>query len=142
MVPLQHYTPDSALLIARFPVAVIALQIGTLVPGVAVAVVRTNRATGDLAPQLTGDPRFDRAARAHLDRPEWLPAMRIFASTRNPLRAALPRLIRIAARVVRFASHVSGPELRYPGVIVPPPTTFALIAGGLGRRVTPRPAGA
>jgi glutathione S-transferase len=67
----------------HYPVAAVTLIFGLVVFGMAATVARLHATTGILAPMTTGDPRLERAFRAHLNTVEWtpifLPAMWLFA---------------------------------------------------------------
>jgi glutathione S-transferase len=51
------------------PVAIATLVSGLVVFGMALTVSRMHRKTGIRAPVMTGDPRLERAVRAHLNTP-------------------------------------------------------------------------
>ncbi|MBS0529191.1 MAG: MAPEG family protein, partial [Proteobacteria bacterium] len=54
-----------------YPVAVVTLVSGLVIFGMALTVSRIHAKTGILAPAMTGDPRLERAFRAHLNTVEW-----------------------------------------------------------------------
>jgi uncharacterized membrane protein YecN with MAPEG domain len=78
-----------------YPVAIVTLVYGLIVFGMALTVSRIHANTGIVAPTMTGDPRLERAFRAHLNTIEWtpvfLPSMWLFAIYWNASWAGRPR---------------------------------------------------
>jgi uncharacterized membrane protein YecN with MAPEG domain len=122
---------------AYYPVAVVTLLVGITLFGMALTVARTHAKTGILAPTMSGDPRLERAIRAHMNTSEWalifLPAMWLFASYWDVTWAAIFGALWVIARVVYFVGYLAAPEKRYPGFLVQVLMTSILLFGALGR---------
>lgn len=122
---------------AYYPVAVVTLLVGVMLFGMALTVARTHSKTGILAPTMSGDPRLERAIRAHMNTVEWtpvfLPAMWLFAIYWDVTWAAALGFLWILARIVYFIGYLSAPRRRYPGFLVQVLVTSILLFGALGR---------
>ena len=74
-----------------YAVAVVTLLCSFMIFGMALKVAKTHSTTGILAPTMTGDPRLERAVRAHANTLEWLPiflpALWLFAIYWSPVWA-------------------------------------------------------
>jgi glutathione S-transferase len=120
-----------------YAVAAVTLVFGLVVFGMALTVSRLHATTGILAPTTTGDPRLERAFRAHLNTVEWtpifLPAMWIFAVYWSAAWAARLGALWLIGRVVYFIGYLSGPDRRFPGFFIQSLAAFALLLGALGR---------
>ena len=120
-----------------YSVAAVTLVFGLVVFGMALTVSRLHATTGILAPTTTGDPRLERAFRAHLNTVEWtpifLPAMWLFAIYWSiPWAAALGALW-LVGRVAYFVGYIYGPEKRSPGFFIQSLAAFVPLLGALGR---------
>jgi glutathione S-transferase len=86
---------------------------------------------------MTGDPRLERAFRAHLNTIEWtplfLPSMWLFAIYWNPSWAAALGALWLIGRIAYFVGYISDPNKRFPGFFIQAIATFALLLGALGR---------
>ncbi|TPL01439.1 MAPEG family protein [Mesorhizobium sp. B2-4-14] len=120
-----------------YPVAAVTLICGLMIFGMALTVARTHSTTGILAPAMTGDPRLERAIRAHCNTIEWLPiflpAMWLFAIYWSPAWAAGLGLVWLIGRIAYFVGYLSAPLKRYPGFFIQSLTAFVLLLGALGR---------
>lgn len=120
-----------------YPVAIVTLIYGLVVFGMALTVSRFHAKTGILAPAMTGDPRLERAFRAHMNTIEWtpifLPSMWLFAIYWNASWAAALGALWLIGRIVYFIGYVSAPKKRFPGFFIQSISTFALLLGALGR---------
>ena len=120
-----------------YPVAVVTLACALMIFGMALAVARTHKRTGILAPAMTGHPSLERAIRAHSNTLEWLPvflpAMWLFAIYWSPVWAAALGLLWLVGRIAYFAGYMAEPMKRYPGFFIQAVATFALLLGALGR---------
>ena len=120
-----------------YPVAIVTLVHGLVVFGMALTVSRIHAKTGILAPTMTGDPRLERAFRAHLNTIEWtpvfLPSMWLFAIYWNASWAAALGALWLIGRIAYFIGYVSDPNKRFPGFFIQSIATFALLLGALGR---------
>lgn len=120
-----------------YPVSVVTLLVGVTLFGMALTVARTHAKTGILAPAMSGDPRLERAVRAHMNTLEWslvfLPAMWLFAIYWDVTWAAALGLVWVLARIVYFIGYISAPNRRYPGFLVQVLVTTILLFGALGR---------
>lgn len=120
-----------------YPVSVVTLLVGVTLFGMALTVARTHAKTGILAPEMSGDPRLERAVRAHMNTLEWslvfLPAMWLFAIYWDVTWAAALGLVWVLARIVYFIGYISAPNRRYPGFLVQVLVTTILLFGALGR---------
>jgi uncharacterized membrane protein YecN with MAPEG domain len=118
-------------------VAIVTLISGLVVFGMALTVSRIHAKTGILAPMMTGDPRLERAFRAHLNTVEWtpvfLPSMWLFAIYWSPSWAAALGALWLIGRIIYFFGYVSDPKKRFPGFFIQSIATFALLLGALGR---------
>jgi uncharacterized membrane protein YecN with MAPEG domain len=121
------------------PVAIVTLLCGLVVFAMALTVARTHKTTGILAPAMTGDPRLERAIRAHSNTLEWipifLPSLWLFAIYWSTTWATVLGLLWLVGRVAYFVGYLSAPLRRYPGFFVQSAATFALLLGALGRIV-------
>ena len=124
---------------AYYPVAIVTLLCSLAVFAMALTVARTHKATGILAPAMTGDERLERAVRAHSNTLEWipifLPSMWLFAIYWSVDWAALFGVLWLAGRIAYFVGYLSAPLRRYPGFFVQAAATFILLLGALGRIV-------
>lgn len=122
-----------------YPVAIVTLLCGLAVFAMALTVARTHSKTGILAPAMTGDPRLERAIRAHSNTLEWipifLPSLWLFAIYWSVTWATVLGLLWLVGRVAYFVGYLSAPLKRYPGFFVQSAATFALLLGALGRIV-------
>ncbi len=120
-----------------YPVAIVTLLCSLAVFAMALAVAGTHKKTGILAPAMTGDPRLERAVRAHANTLEWipvfLPSMWLFAIYWSPAWAALLGIVWLIGRIAYFAGYLSAPPKRYPGFFIQATATLALLFGALGR---------
>jgi uncharacterized membrane protein YecN with MAPEG domain len=120
-----------------YPVAIVTLIHGLVVFGMALTVSRIHARTGILAPTMTGDPRLERAFRAHLNTIEWtpvfLPSMWLFAIYWNASWAAALGALWLIGRIAYFIGYISDPNKRFPGFFIQSIATFALLLGALGR---------
>ena len=122
-----------------YPVAIVTLLCGLAVFAMSFTVALTHKKTGILAPAMTGDPRLERAVRAHSNTLEWipvfLPSMWLFAIYWSAGWAALLGVVWLAGRIAYFVGYLSAPLKRYPGFFVQAIATFVLLFGALGRIV-------
>jgi glutathione S-transferase len=120
-----------------YPVAIVTLVYGLVVFGMALTVSRMHAKTAILAPTMTGDPRLERAFRAHLNTIEWtpvfLPSMWLFAIYWNASWAGALGALWLIGRIVYFIGYISDPSRRFPGFFIQAIATFALLLGALGR---------
>jgi uncharacterized MAPEG superfamily protein len=120
-----------------YPVAIVTLVHGLVVFGMALTDSRIHASTGILAPTMTGDPRLERAFRAHLNTIEWtpvfLPSMWLFAIYWNASWAAALGALWLIGRIAYFVGYISDPNKRFPGFFIQAIATFALLLGALGR---------
>ncbi|WP_458760672.1 MAPEG family protein [Afipia sp. TerB] len=120
-----------------YPVAIVTLLCGLVTFGMALTVSKTHAKTGLLAPAMTGDPRLERAIRAHSNTVEWmpifLPSMWLFAIYWSVTWAAVFGALWLVGRIVYFAGYLSAPEKRFPGFFIQSIAAFALLLGALGR---------
>lgn len=120
-----------------YSVAVVTLLCGIVVFAMSFTVAITHKKTGILAPEMTGDPRLERAVRAHSNTLEWipifLPAMWLFAIYWSAGWAAALGLLWLVGRIAYFVGYLSAPLKRYPGFFIQAAATFALLLGALGR---------
>ena len=120
-------------------VAIVTLLTGLAVFGMAITVARLHSSTGILAPTMTGDPRLERAIRAHLNTIEWipifLPSLWLFAIYWSALWAAAFGVLWLIGRIVYFAGYLSESDKRFPGFFIQSIAAFALVLGALGRIV-------
>ena len=120
-----------------YAVAIVTLLCSLMVFAMALTVARTHKATGILAPAMTGDPRLERAVRAHSNTLEWipvfLPSMWLFAIYWSANWAALFGALWLIGRVAYFVGYLSDPPRRYPGFFIQSAATFILLLGALGR---------
>ena len=120
-----------------YAVAIVTLLCSLTIFGMALTVARTHKATGILAPAMTGDPALERAIRAHSNTVEWLPiflpSMWLFAIYWNPSWAAVLGLVWLIGRIAYFLGYRLAPLKRYPGFFIQAIAAFALLFGALGR---------
>jgi glutathione S-transferase len=120
-----------------YSVAIVTLIAGLVVFGMALTVSRTHAKTGILAPVMTGDPRLERASRAHLNTVEWtpvfLPSMWLFAVYWSPTWASALGVLWLIGRIIYFVGYLSDAKKRLPGFFIQSIATFALLLGALGR---------
>ncbi len=100
---------------------------------------RARYKSGIDAPAVTGDPRLERAFRAHYNTLEWLPvfvaAMWLFALYWNDAVAAAIGVVWIVGRIVYARAYMADPAKRGPGFGIQALATFVLLFGALGRIV-------
>jgi len=122
-----------------YTVAVVTLLCGAAIFAMGLTVARTHKTTGILAPTMTGDPRLERAVRAHSNTVEWipifLPSMWLFAIYWSPAWAAALGLLWLVGRIAYFIGYLAAPANRYPGFFIQAFAAFALLLGALGRIV-------
>lgn len=122
-----------------YPVAIVTLLCSLAVFAMALTVARTHKKTGILAPAMTGDPRLERAIRAHSNTLEWipvfLPSLWLFAIYWSVTWATVLGLLWLIGRIAYFVGYLSAPLKRYPGFFIQAIATFALLFGALGRIV-------
>ena len=122
-----------------YGVAIVTLLCSLMIFGMALTVATTHKKTGILAPTMTGDPRLERAVRAHSNTIEWLPiflpSMWLFAIYWSPTWAAVLGLLWVAGRIGYFVGYLAEPMKRYPGFFIQTLAAFALLFGALGRIV-------
>ncbi len=122
-----------------YAVAVVTLLCSFMIFGMALKVAKTHSTTGILAPTMTGDPRLERAARAHANTLEWLPiflpALWLFAIYWSPAWAAWLGVAWIVGRIAYFVGYLIDPMKRYPGFFIQSIAAFLLLFGALGRIV-------
>ncbi len=100
--------------------SIVTLLVGLMCFGMALTVANAHTKTGILPPAMTGDPRLERAFRAHYNTLEWilifLPAMWLFAIYWSPVWAAgaWAGVDRRPHRIY-FVGYLSDPEKRFPG---------------------------
>ncbi|TKT80305.1 MAPEG family protein [Aquamicrobium sp. LC103] len=120
-----------------YPVAVVTLLCGLVLFAMALAVARAHSKTGILAPAMTGDPRLERAVRAHTNTLEWLPiflpSMWLFAIYWSAAWAAALGLVWLIGRAAYFVGYLSDPMRRYPGFLIQTIAALVLLLGALGR---------
>ncbi len=118
-------------------VALVTLLCSIAVFAMALTVAGTHKKTGILAPTMTGDPRLERAVRAHSNTLEWipifLPSMWLFAIYWSATWAAILGLVWLIGRIAYFLGYLSAPLKRYPGFFIQATAAFALLLGALGR---------
>jgi uncharacterized membrane protein YecN with MAPEG domain len=100
-------------------------------------VARARRASGIEPPQMTGDPRLERAIRVHNNTLEWLPtylaALWIFALYWSDMVAAAMGVVWIVGRVIYAVGYMKDPKSRELGFLIQAVATAVLLFGGLGR---------
>lgn len=120
-----------------YGVAAVTLLSGVLVFAMALAVARAHSAAGIPPPAMTGDPRLERAVRAHYNTLEWLPiflpALWLFALYWSAAWATALGLVWLAARIIYFVGYLAAPGKRYPGFLIQTVAASALLFGALGR---------
>lgn len=123
-----------------YPVAIVTLLCALMLFAMAIAVARAHKRSGIHAPAMTGDPRLERAIRAHMNTLEWvpifLPSMWLFAIYWSVGWAAAIGLVWLAARIVYFIGYLTAPERRYPGFLLQVAATSTLLFGALTRIVS------
>lgn len=122
-----------------YAVSIITLLTGIMAFGMSAVVSRVRKETRILAPAMSGDPRLERAIRAHANTLEWmpivLPALWLFAIYWSAVWAAGLGLVWIVGRIVYFAGYLSSAKKRAPGFFIQTMAGFALLLGALGRIV-------
>jgi uncharacterized membrane protein YecN with MAPEG domain len=120
-----------------YSVAVVTLLCSLAVFVMALTVARTHKVTGILAPAMTGDPKLERAVRAHSNTLEWipvfLPSLWLFAIYCSPAWAAVLGVLWLVGRVAYFVGYLSAPLRRYPGFFIQAAAALILLFGALGR---------
>jgi uncharacterized membrane protein YecN with MAPEG domain len=88
---------------------------------------------------MTGDPRLERAVRAHLNTVEWmpifLPSLWLFAVYWSATWAAAIGAVWVVARIAYFIGYLADPAKRFWGFLMQSVATFTLLFGALGRIV-------
>lgn len=86
---------------------------------------------------MAGDPRLERAVRAHSNTLEWipvfLPSLWLFAIYCSPAWAAVLGALWLVGRIAYFVGYLSAPLKRYPGFFIQAAATLILLFGALGR---------
>lgn len=86
-------------------------------------------------PAMTGDPRFDRIFRAHINMLEWMPTflapLWLCAVYFSDVAAAALGLIWIGARVLYFIGYSKAVEKRLPGFFVQSTACLLLFIGAI-----------
>jgi uncharacterized membrane protein YecN with MAPEG domain len=115
----------------------LAAAFTTLVLGINVG--RARHACGVQAPQMTGDPRLERAIRVHYNTLEWLPiflvALWMFGLYWNERAAAALGVVWIIGRIVYAVGYMADPAKRGPGFAIQALTTLVLLLGAVGRLI-------
>lgn len=105
----------------------------------ATRVVAERRRTGIRPPVMTGDPRLERAVRAHVNTLEWLPiflpSLWLFAFYWGDGMAAALGAVWLIGRVVYFLGYIVDAPKRAPGFFIQFCASAALLFGALGRAV-------
>lgn len=118
-------------------VAAVTLLCGLLLFGMSLAVARVRKDSGIPAPAMTGDPRLERAVRAHYNTLEWvpifLPSLWLFAVYWSPGWAAALGFAWLAGRVLYFLGYLAAAARRAPGFIIQAAAGGTLLFGALGR---------
>lgn len=100
---------------------------------------RARKASGIMAPAMTGDPVLERSVRAHYNTLEWLPLllvpMWLFAVYWNDYVAAGLGLVWTAGRVLYALGYVADPKKREVGFIIQALAVAILLFGSLGRLI-------
>jgi glutathione S-transferase len=103
---------------------------------ITINVGRARAKSGIKAPQMVGDPEFERALRVQQNTLEqlviFLPAMWIFGTVVNPIYAAILGAIWIIGRILYAWGYYQAAEKRGPGFGVSSLATIVLILGSLG----------
>jgi glutathione S-transferase len=120
-----------------YSVATVTLMSSLVVFGMALTVSRLHSKTGIMAPMTTGDPRLERAFRAHQNTVEWipifLPSMWLFAIYWDVPWAVALGALWLVGRIIYFLGYLSAPQKRFPGFFIQSIAAFALLLGALGR---------
>jgi len=120
-------------------VALASLAAVLTVLALGINVGRVRYACEIFAPQMTGDPRLERAVRVHYNSLEWLPAllvsMWLFAIYWNDAVAAALGAAWVAGRIVYALGYMRDPSQRGPGFAIQAIATLVLLFGAAGRLV-------
>jgi glutathione S-transferase len=91
---------------------------------------------GIKAPQMTGDPDFERAVRVHQNTLEqiviFLPALWIFAQFVQPIAAAILGTVWVIGRILYAWGYYQAAEKRGPGFGISFLATVLLLLGSIG----------
>lgn len=124
--------PHIALALVSLAAALTYLVLG-------INVGRVRHACGIMAPQMTGDPRLERAIRVHYNTLEWLPifllSLWMFGLYWSPRVAAVLGVIWILGRIVYAVGYMADPAKRGPGFAIQALATLALLLGAIGRLI-------
>ena len=100
---------------------------------------RVRMAVKIMAPQMTGDPRLERAIRVHYNTLEWLPtflvSMWLFGLYWNEQVAAGLGAVWIIGRILYATGYMADPAKRGAGFGIQFLVTLVLLLGGLGRLI-------
>jgi glutathione S-transferase len=106
-----------------------------LVVGVTINVGRARAKSGIQAPQMTGDPAFERALRVHQNTLEqivvFLPALWIFATVVSPTYGAILGAVWVVGRIVYAWGYYQAAAKRAPGFFISMMTSNVLLVGSL-----------
>jgi glutathione S-transferase len=97
---------------------------------------RSRVKSGIKAPQMTGDPDFERAVRVHQNTLEqiviFLPALWIFAQFVQPIAAAILGSVWVIGRILYAWGYYQAAEKRGPGFGISFLATVLLLLGSIG----------
>jgi glutathione S-transferase len=103
---------------------------------VTINVGRARIKSGIKAPQMSGDPEFERAVRVQQNTLEqlvlFLPALWIFGTVVNPIYAAILGAVWIIGRILYAWGYYQAAEKRGPGFGLSSLVTIVLLLGSLG----------
>lgn len=104
-----------------------------------IEVGRARGKAGIEAPAMTGDPRFERTIRAHINTLEWLPiflpSLWLFAMYWDAKIAAGIGLVWLIGRILYFRGYVAEASKRSMGFLIQALAGLVLLLGALGRIV-------
>jgi glutathione S-transferase len=103
---------------------------------VTINVGRARIKSGIKAPQMSGDPEFERAVRVQQNTLEqlvlFLPALWIFGTVINPIYAAMLGAVWIIGRILYAWGYYQAAEKRGPGFGLSSLATIVLLLGSFG----------